>query len=104
MSAPNTAKNVNRGIPALSAVAVHSDVSSTSVSPTSKKTARTPLGIGALLPALEAVVRGVLVRLAQRRDVERRLDEVVDRVAVLQCRLTNVDRLRCALAKDVDTE
>src|SRR5207302_94940 len=54
-----------------------------------------------LLPALQTVVGRVLVRLAQRRHVERRFDEVVDRVAVLHDGLPDVNRLRRAFAEDV---
>src|SRR5580765_2855699 len=51
MTAPQTARNVSRGIPSQSAHADHARVSSTIVSPTSKTTARRVTGAsGAVLP------------------------------------------------------
>ena len=46
ITAPSVARNVSRGTPSQSAQSVQMRVSSTSVSPTSKTTALTPIGCG----------------------------------------------------------
>ena len=53
---------------------------------------------------LEAVIGGVLVDLCAGRDVERRVDEAVDRLARVQDRLADMDELGGLLADDVDAQ
>ena len=55
-------------------------------------------------PTLQAVVGGVLVRLRLGRDVEGRVDEVVDGGAEVERRLAEVDQLGGHVAEHVDAE
>jgi hypothetical protein len=52
----------------------------------------------------ERVVRGVLVRVRPRGEVERRVDEIVDRRARVEHRVRNVDQLGCLFAENVGSE
>src|SRR5271154_4297526 len=51
---------------------------------------------------LQEVIRAVLVRVADSRNVEGGMDEVVDGAAKVQHRLSQVDQLSRTLAEDVD--
>src|SRR6202047_4770992 len=53
---------------------------------------------------VDAVEGGPLVAFRERRVIEHRVDEVVDRAAEREHRLTDVDQLARTLADDVDAE
>src|SRR6266436_6099813 len=53
---------------------------------------------------VDAVERGHFVAFRERRVIEHRIDEVVDRAAKREHRLTDVDQLAGTLADDVDAE
>src|SRR5439155_9980993 len=62
-----------------------------------------PLG-ARLLEHLQSIVGGVLIDIGDRREVEDILDKDLDRATELHAHLTDVDKLRRALADDVNAE